>query len=46
MYNILPPTTPPEPFAPIPLFAVILIVIVMGIPIVYYLISYKKSRND
>ena len=39
------PTTPPEPSAPIPFFAVILVVVLMGIPIAYYLIKHKPKNG-
>ncbi|KYK32378.1 MAG: hypothetical protein AYK19_15680 [Theionarchaea archaeon DG-70-1] len=40
-----PPTTPPEPSAPIPFFAVILVVVLMGILITYYLIKHKPKNG-
>ncbi|KYK33799.1 MAG: hypothetical protein AYK19_12960 [Theionarchaea archaeon DG-70-1] len=39
------PTTSPEPSALIPLSAVILVVVLMGIPITYYLIKHKPKSD-
>jgi len=40
-----PPTTPPEPSSPIPFFAVILVAVLMGILITYYLIKHKPKNG-